>query len=152
MLALIFQVGKDMVALDVRRIHEVVPRVRLSSISGGPHWIAGVFVYRGRIVPVIDLHRLTGMGECPSHLSSRIILLPYPVDAPQSLIGLLATQVAEIREVSPNSVQSLPGQSSGPYLGPPMPDGAGILRLFDPDLLLGQLTTAFDGLREIVNV
>ncbi len=106
MLALTFQVGPDRVAVDVRRIREVVPRVRLSPVNGGPQWIAGVFVYRGRVVPVVDLHRLTGVGECPLHLSSRIILLPYPLDAPESLVGLLATQVADIREIQTDLVRS----------------------------------------------
>ena len=52
-----------------------------------------MFVYRGRVVPVVDLHALAGVGECPPHLSSRIILFPFPLDVPESLVGLLATQV-----------------------------------------------------------
>src|SRR5580698_5453511 len=105
MLALIFQVGQDKVAVDVRRVREVVPRVRLSVINGGPSWMAGIFVYHGRVVPVVDLYRLTGAGECPPHLSSRIILFPYPLNAQESLVGLLATQVAEIRKVNPGLMQ-----------------------------------------------
>jgi chemotaxis-related protein WspB len=150
MLALIFQVGSDKVAVDVRRIREVIPRVRLSSVNGGPSWIAGVFVYRGRVVPVVDLHRLTGAGECPPHLSSRIILFPYPLDAPESLVGLLATQVAEIREVRPGLVQPLPSEPGRPGLGPALPDGAGILRLMDPDWLLAQVASGSGGLIERV--
>ena len=148
MLALIFQVGPDKVAVDVRRIREVVPRVRLSTVSGGPSWIAGVFVYRGRVVPVVDLYRLTGSGECPPHLSSRIILLPYPPNVPESLVGLLATQVAEIREVQPELVQPIPGQPGRPSLGPALPDGCGILRLLDPNWLLSQVAAGSGGLIE----
>jgi chemotaxis-related protein WspB len=139
MLALIFQVGQDKVAVDVRRIHEVVPRVRLSVVTGGPDWMAGVFVYHGRVVPVVDLHKMTGAGECPAHLSSRIILFPLPLDAPESLVGLLATQVADIREVRPDLVQPIPGLQGKPGLGPGLPDGNGILRLLDPDWLLSQV-------------
>ena len=107
-----------------------------SPVNGGPPWIAGVFVYRGRVVPVVDLHRLTGVGECPLHLSSRIILLPYPPDAPESLVGLLATQVADIREIRTELVAAgqRPARPAG--LGPGAPDGAGILRILDPDSLL----------------
>jgi chemotaxis-related protein WspB len=149
-LALIFQVGRDKVAVDVRRVHEVVPRVRLSPVNGGPHWIAGVFIYRGRVVPVVDLHRLTGAGDCPPHLSSRIILFSYPADVPESLVGLLATQVAEIREVRPALVQPLPGESGRPGLGPAMADASGILRLLDPDWLLAQVSSGSAGLIEQV--
>jgi chemotaxis-related protein WspB len=146
MLALTFQVGPDRVAVDVRRVHEVVPRVRLSSVNGGPHWIAGVFVYRGRVVPVVDLHRLTGVGECPLHLSSRIILFPYPPDAPESLVGLLATQVADIREIQAESAPHSAGQRDKSALGTALPDGAGILRILDPHTLLAQLAAGAGGL------
>jgi chemotaxis-related protein WspB len=134
MLALMFQVGADRVAVDVRRVREVVPRVRLIPASRAPDWLSGVFVYRGRVVPVVDLHRLAGFGECPPHLSSRIILVPYPSGTDQ-LVGLLATQVAEIRELSlgPASTTAKTGY------GPPQADGNGTLRLLDPDRLLAQV-------------
>lgn len=146
MLALIFQVGRDTVAVDVRRVREVVPRVRLSVVNGGPRWMAGVFVYRGRVVPVVDLHQLVGAGECPPHLSSRIILFPWPLDVPEALVGLLATQVAEIREVRPGLVQPIPGEAGRPGLGPALPDGEGILRLLDPDWLLSQVAAGSNGI------
>lgn len=148
MLALIFQVGRDRVAVDVRRVREVVPRVNLSAVGGGPAWIAGVFVYRGQVVPVVDLHRLIGAGECPSHLSSRIILIPYPPDKPGALVGLLATQVAEIRTIDPATAQSLPVQPGRFSLGPALPDGDGVLRLLDPVALLARVADGSDGLLE----
>lgn len=142
MLALTFQVGADRVAVDVRRVREVVPRVRVTPASGGPAWLAGVFVYRGRVVPVVDLHRLTGTGECPSHLSSRVILVPRP-DAPDELVGLLATQVADIRDLPAPPAR----QPGGPLLGPPIADGTGVLRLFDPDELLAALDSQLGATR-----
>jgi chemotaxis-related protein WspB len=145
MLALIFQVGRDRAAVDVRRVREVVPRVNLSAVADGPPWMAGVFVYRGRVVPVVDLHRLTGAGECPPHLSSRIILFPYPGDSSESLVGLLATQVAEIREVPTDDAQPIPGQPGRPGLGPALPDGQEILRVLDPDWLLAQVAGGSGG-------
>jgi len=134
MLALMFQVGPDRVAVDVRRVREVVPRVRLAPVSGGPDWVAGAFVYRGRVVPVIDLHRLAGAGECPPHLSSRIILVPVPGADPDALVGLLATQVATVGEL-PDGVSPRPGPPS-PALGPAVADGGSILRVLDPDRFL----------------
>lgn len=146
MLALIFQVGRDRVAVDVRRIREVVPRVNLSPINSGPPWLAGAFVYRGRVVPVVDLHRLTGAGECPPHLSSRIILLPYPEDSTDSLIGLLATQVAEIREIPSEHAHSILGTPDGEGLGPALPDGHGIIRILAPDRMLAETIGSLAGL------
>jgi len=85
MLVLTFQVGKERLALDTRRIEAVVPRVPLRSVAGGPPWLSGVFVYHGAIVPVVDLHRLVGAGDCPPHLSSRIVLVADPAPSPLPL-------------------------------------------------------------------
>lgn len=137
MLVLTFQVGPETLALDIRRVREVVPRVQLRPVSGAPGYLAGVFVYRGQIVPVIDLHRFVGAGECPVHLSSRIILVPHPRAPQERLLGLLAAQVADIRDLRP---QDEPQQlaSGRTDLGPVVADGRGILRLLDPDQLLSE--------------
>jgi chemotaxis-related protein WspB len=138
MLGLVFQVGSDRVAVDVRRVREVVPRVRLSAARGGPPWLAGAFVYHGRVVPVVDLHALVGAGECPPHLSSRIILLPHPGD-PDALVGVLATQVADLREIDAAAARPLPSAAARPVLGPALADGEGVIRLLDPDAVLARV-------------
>src|SRR5262245_4596477 len=118
MLALVFQIGADRVALDVRRVRRVVPRVQLAPAPPGSRGLAGQFVYRGRVVPVVDFFPLARAGECPARLSSRIILVPWP-DGSERLVGLLATHVADIRELP--APQSAPPSSDG--LGPPVADG-----------------------------
>jgi chemotaxis-related protein WspB len=134
MLALTFQIGSHQLALDIRRVREVVPRVELRSQSGGPPWLAGLFIYRGCAVPVVDLHHLLGAGECPPHLSSRIILVPVE----GGLVGLLAAQVADLREVTPAG----PGLPSlgGPDLGPLVVDNGAMIHLLDVDRLLPPAT------------
>jgi len=138
MMVLTFQVGREPLALDIRRVREVLPRVRLRPVSGAPDWLAGAFVYRGGVIPVIDLHRLVGAGECPPHLSSRIILVPHTSsEGGERLLGLLATQVADIREVRSDE-PALPRLTSDGAVdfGPVVADGPGLLRLLDPDRLL----------------
>lgn len=149
MLVLTFQIGKDRLALDVRRVREVVPRVRFERVAGSPDWLAGLFVYRGKVVPVLDLHRLLHAGECPPHLSSRIILVPLgmcsiaprlsasgKIEEDDHLVGLLAAQVADVREVEVSQTMpsfNAPGQ---PDLGLTVVDEGGILHLLDLDVLL----------------
>jgi chemotaxis-related protein WspB len=137
MLVLTFQTGRDRLALDVRRVREVVPRVPLRPVAGAPAWVAGVFIYRAQVVPVIDLHRLIGAGECPTQLSTRIVLVPYPSDGRERLVGLLASQVSEIREMQPPSQAptrlSAPDQ---PDLGPVVADGREIVHVVELDRLL----------------
>jgi chemotaxis-related protein WspB len=141
MLVLTFQIGDDKLAIDIRRVREVVPRVRLSPVSGSPDWHAGVFVCRGEVVPVVDLYRLVGAGPCPPHLSSRIILIaPRQASGDERLVGLLASQVADTRELPANAVP-VPNVSDADAvdLGVLIADGTGVLRLFDPERFLPEL-------------
>jgi chemotaxis-related protein WspB len=137
MLALIFHIGDDRLALDVRRIKEVVPRVQLQKLACSPSWLAGTFVYRGQVVPVLDLHCLAGVGECPLLLSSRIILVPQPGCGDGRLLGLLAAKVADLQEL-PTDGQALTRlhENGRPDLGPVLADRDGVLRLLDLDQLL----------------
>jgi len=135
MLALTFQVGADRVAIDVRQVRRVVPLVQLSAAPAGIPSLAGFFVYRGQVVPVVDLFRLAGAGVCPTQLSSRIILVPYPRGT-DGLVGLLAAQVADIRELpTPDS----PFRTTTRGFGPPLADGAAVIRLLDANQLLDSL-------------
>jgi chemotaxis-related protein WspB len=160
MLVLTFQVGSHRLALDVRRVHEVVPAVRLQSVAYNPPWLAGVFIYRGQVVPVIDLHRLLQAEDCPVHLSTRIILVPYGFDRPlglpslpggedratgqERLVGLLAAKVADIREMPPPSLtppdlvphMAFANAPDRPDLGPVLVDGQEIVHLVELDRLL----------------
>jgi chemotaxis-related protein WspB len=131
MLVLTFKVGPEPVGIDIRRVQAVIPWVTLQPFHGQPEWLAGVFVYHGRIVPVIDLFRLTGHGDCPIHLSSRIILLPLERDR---LFGILAAQVAQLRDL-PEMARS-ESLASDIRLGPAVADGPVHLRLLDPDRLV----------------
>jgi chemotaxis-related protein WspB len=131
MLVLTFRAGREPVALDIRRVREVIPRVRLTPLTGAPPWLAGVFVYHGRVIPVMDLHRLAGAGDCPAHLSSRIILVP--VAGTDCLIGLLASQVADLREL-PDGSPVAPIRGAVDF-GPVVADTGGIIRLLEPERL-----------------
>lgn len=140
MLVLTFQIGPNRLALNVREISEVVPRVTLKQAPFGPHWLAGVFVYRGQVVPVVDLHRVISVGECPDFLSSRIILVPLPGDPQQRLIGLLAAQVADVKEL--NQVQQPqhigPAEHSRPELGQVIIDAEGMMHLATVERVIPQ--------------
>ena len=137
MLVLTFQVGREPLALDIRRVREVVPRVRLQPVSGAPAWLAGVFVYRGEVVPVIDLHRLISNRECPAHLSTRIILVPQPLDGEQRLVGLLAAQVADVRDIElPPQPETRLTARGRPDLGPVLVDGRQLVHLVELSRLL----------------
>ncbi len=63
MLTLLFNLGKDSFAVDSARVVEVIPSINLKKLAQAPVHVAGVFDYRGKIVPVVDLCRLIYRNE-----------------------------------------------------------------------------------------
>ncbi|MFM6003825.1 MAG: chemotaxis protein CheW [Sphaerospermopsis kisseleviana] len=77
MLMLLFQVNNQRYAIASQHIVEVIPLVNLTKLPHTPEYFAGVFKYRGRIIPVIDLCQLMSNQSCKEHLSTRIILINH---------------------------------------------------------------------------
>jgi len=105
MLLLLFEIAKGRYALDVRQIIEIVPLVKLKKISTAPAYVAGLMNYRGEGTPVIDLNQLVNSVPYEDSLSTRIIIIKYPVagkgDMPLALIANNATETVRTKLTEP---------------------------------------------------
>lgn len=103
MLMLIFYAGNERYALELSRVVEVLPVVALTKLHQTPEYFAGLFNYRGEIVPVIDACQILQGYSCRPYLSTRIILVHYLIkDRPSSFLGIRAERVTEIINYSDN--------------------------------------------------
>lgn len=139
MLLLIFHVGKERYGLDSRRVIEVVPKVALKPVPHTPQYVAGLFNYRGRIVPVVDLSALIADTPCGALLSTRIILVDYPGVDRRHILGLLAERVTETLKCREEDFNP-PGiaTSEGPYLGDLLVDDEGMIQRIRVEEILPQ--------------
>ncbi len=76
-LFLLFRIGNERYALRATEVAEVLPRVPLKPIAQAPKWVAGVFAYRGAVVPAIDLSALTFGQPAEARTSTRLVLVHY---------------------------------------------------------------------------
>lgn len=136
MLLLVFRAAENLYAIDVARVVEVVPRINLRRLPHAPGFLAGVFDYRGKVVPVIDLGVMLGSESSRDRLSTRIILVNSRPTAPSPpgqlgeadrqdtaatrdnlqeeqpreqrpwLLGLIAEQVSDVFSIKPEQVIS----------------------------------------------
>ena len=97
---LTFTVGGQDYAIESRRVIEVLPLVPGRPIPHTPDYVLGVFAYRGRLVPLVDVGRRIA-GQAPAErLSTRVIVVEFvPAGAsPHSVrLGLVAENVIAIR-------------------------------------------------------
>ncbi len=118
MLLLRFRIGGDWYGLDTRQVREVVPHVPLRVCPGAPAFVAGLFNYRGQVVPVVDLCRLMGGAPPPSCLSTRIMVVSYTgQQGVDRTLGLLAEDVTATLETTPEGfLQGRLTPEGAPYL------------------------------------
>jgi chemotaxis-related protein WspB len=130
MLFLLFQLGHDRYVLEARRVVEVLPLLALKQIPQAPRGVAGLFNYRGRPVPAVDLSELTLGQPARQSMSTRIIVVNYPDGAGGNrLLGLIAEQATEIVRKEPNDfVDSGVNMGAAPYLGPVAMDQHGVIQ------------------------
>jgi chemotaxis-related protein WspB len=138
MLFILFQIGKDRYALPASRIIEVLPLVNLKKIPQVPPGVAGVFNYRGTPVPVIDLNEMM-LGLPAAHrLSTRTILIKYPLDIErENTLGLIAENATQTLERSPLDFSEAGLKSdNAPYLGRVTKDKGGLVQWVEVERLL----------------
>jgi chemotaxis-related protein WspB len=138
MLFLLFQIGRDRYGLEASQIVEIVPLVTLKKIPKSPQGVAGIFNYHGTLVPVIDLGEVaTGQFTAP-RLSSRLVLVNYPVNAEkQHVLGLMVEMATETIHLDPAEFNRAGVDvPEAPFLGPVARDSRGLIQRIEVKDLL----------------
>ena len=145
MLMLIFYIGNDRYALDTSHVVEVIPMVLLREVPQAPKYVAGVFNYRGTIVPTIDLCQLIKGTPSRSSLSTRIVMVNYlHADRSTSLLGLMAERVTDTLNQKENElVESGFQPEEARYLGKMIVDDRGMIQHIQLDQLLPDSQRAY---------
>lgn len=140
MLFLLFQVGPDRFAIEANRVVEVLPLLEFKTLSQAPKGVAGLFNYRGRLVPAVDLCHLALDQPAKENLSTRIIIVRYPdASGNPHLVGLIAEQATVLlRKERADFAEPTMRIKSAPYLGPVMMDDLGVVQWVYEQRLLSE--------------
>ena len=138
MLLIVFQMGGERYALDSRHVVEIVPLVHFRELPRTPEYICGLFEYRGRVTPVVDLSALAGGPPSQRLLSTRILLVHYRDSKERvRVLGLLAERVTDTAEIEDSHLKSSGVRvERSPYLGKVITDSAGMIQCVELEELL----------------
>jgi chemotaxis-related protein WspB len=138
-LFLVVQVGVHRYAIDTRQIVEVLPLVAISQVARAPEAVAGILVYRGAPVPVVDLSQLFEGRPAEHRMSTRVVVVRYEDESgAPCLLGLVAERVTEtMRREFSAFVDSGVRNHGTPFLGPVITDARGLVQRVDVARLLG---------------
>ena len=146
LLLLLFSAGGPLYAMESKDVVEVIPRVSLRPAVNLPSHVAGLFNYRGVVVPVIDLCLLIQNRPSGENLSSRIIMVRSLDGSGRDLfIGLLAEGVTDTIS-RPLSAFHETGLNAGSkaYLGGLTLDERGMVQILHLQVLLEQINPLHD--------
>lgn len=141
MLVLQFYLGDVMYVIECDRVKEVAPMVALKKIPHAPACVAGLFNYRGAIVPVIDLRQYIHGSPCQLRLSTRIILVEYlKPDKTPGMFAIMAERITEAID-RPKSAFVPPGitMQNAPYLSGILMEHDEMIQLIDLNRLAKSL-------------
>lgn len=119
---LTFTIGSDLYAIESRRVLEVLPLVPARRLPRAPDYVRGVFTYRGRLVPMVDLAMRIADIPVRERLGTRVIVVDCPVSAgsgaaasfsmglaAENVLGVRETAAAEAAATSPSGAAALDG-------------------------------------------
>lgn len=138
-LFLVFRIGNERYALQAIEVAEVLPCLQLKPIPRAPSWVAGVFAWRGVVVPVVDLSALAFGQPARLRTSTRLVLVHYRQSPaqPAQLLGLILEQATDTLRCKPADFKPYGlDNREAPYLGPVREDGQGLLQWVRVDDLL----------------
>lgn len=107
MLYLIFELDKQIYAIDSKEIIEIIPNLNFTSVPNAPEFIKGIFNYRGTAVPVIDLLKMNGGGFIPNKLTTKILIVNYsPAKTIEKTIGLLTENIIGAEHIAEDDIKN----------------------------------------------
>ncbi len=142
MIVLFFSLGDNRYAIKCERVREITPMVTLKPVPHAPDYFAGLFYYRGNVIPVVDLCRLVIGQPCRMRLSTRIIVAEIPMeDGSICTLGLMAERVTGASRRSEEMFVKAGVQvQSVPFLQGVLMEGKLMVHLLDVDLIPGSLS------------
>lgn len=137
---LTFTLNRELFALPVGRVREILDAPRLTRVPRSAAHIAGVINLRGRVVPVIALRQRLGIDSAAP--SGRcVVVVEAAVDGEKISIGALVDSVQEVLPLPPEQIDPAPRHGLGlqtDFLVGLGKRGDGFVTILAADEVLGQ--------------
>ena len=107
---LTFKLGKEMFAVGILNIREIIEFGGLTTVPMMPRFVRGVINLRGAVVPVIDLAARFGREPAPVTRRTCTVIVELEADSGEQRqqLGLMVDSVSEVLEIPPDKVEPAP--------------------------------------------
>ncbi|MBI3228724.1 MAG: purine-binding chemotaxis protein CheW, partial [Burkholderiales bacterium] len=105
---LTFFLGKEMFAVDILVIKEILQYGEVTSVPLMPPYLRGVINLRGAVVPVIDLAYRLGKGLSAEAKRSCIVILEVPIGQQVVNLGMMVDAVSAVIDIAKDQIEAAP--------------------------------------------
>lgn len=105
---LTFTLGKEVFALDIASVREVLELTAITKIPRTPEFMRGVINLRGHAVPVMDLRLKFGMPRAEATVDTCIIIVEVDFEGDRIIMGGMVDSVREVFELPTDRIESAP--------------------------------------------
>ena len=103
-----FVVGGEGYVVDIMRITEIIPPLRITKVPRAPEFVEGVITLRGSIVPVVDLRRRLGAPVTAPTKKSKYVICTVG----GRRVGLVVDAVTEVLRIPRSAIRRAPAMLS----------------------------------------
>jgi purine-binding chemotaxis protein CheW len=136
-----FQLGEEHYGIDIMEVNEIVRIQEVRAIPNAPPYVEGIFNLRGKIIPVINLHKRFHLKRAVLSEEDEMLGGFIIIDLDGMQIGVVIDKISRVVSIKSDSIQPPPQMISGigaEYIQGVTSDESGYLiildtrRLFDP--------------------
>jgi purine-binding chemotaxis protein CheW len=102
----VFKVGAETFAANIHSIREIVKVETITPVPNSSSYISGIINIRGKIIPIIDLEAILGIGN-KDDPRPYIILIDAPGNE-EEIVGMLVTDIQEITSYAESEFKTAP--------------------------------------------
>jgi purine-binding chemotaxis protein CheW len=100
----VFELGSEQFGVDIAIVESIIKMQAITNMPHVPSFVEGVTNLRGKVLPVIDLHKRFRLASREADKNSRIIV----VGVNGTEIGMIVDGVSEVLTISEDVVEAAP--------------------------------------------
>lgn len=108
MQVLTFDMQGETFAIEAGLVREILDRIPETKVPGSAPMVGGVVNFRGRVIPLADLHMAFGFPPAAASQDSRVVVIEFALDGEATLVGLKADKVNEVTILEKAATESAP--------------------------------------------
>ncbi|MCD6119114.1 purine-binding chemotaxis protein CheW [bacterium] len=105
---LTFVLGGETYGLEILKVQEIIGLMDVTEVPQTPDFVRGVVNLRGKVIPVVDMHRKFGLTETDDTELTCIIVVQVVRESGAIVMGVIVDEVSEVLDIEGSQIEPPP--------------------------------------------